>query len=148
MSVSTRYQNGVLTVTQVFDAPREAVFSAWVETSKVEQWWGCADTTKVSSTIEAKCGGRYDHDMTINGDIHCAKAVITEYDPPARLSYRMVKTDFSPEMSVNVLFEVEGAGTRVTLTHAGIPDPLSEVIKGGWTAAFGKLEKFLAPAST
>ena len=53
-------------------------------------------------------------------------------------------------MLVTVVFtEVEG-GTQVQLTHAGIPDmrvegdfELREIVKGGWTAAFGKLADFL-----
>ena len=39
MTTDLKYEDGKLTVTRIFDAPRQAVFEAWVETTKVQQWW-------------------------------------------------------------------------------------------------------------
>ena len=144
MSMTTHYANGALTISRLYDAPREAVFDAWMAVKKVEQWWGCADTTKVRSDIEPRVGGKYCHVMTIHNNDHNAVATITEYDPPSRLAYETEATDFSPEMSVAVTFEEEDGQTRVTLVHRGLPDELSEIVKGGWSAGFGKLGDFLA----
>jgi len=156
MSTRTTFEEGNLIVTRVYDAPREMVFDAWFETSKVKQWWGCAECTDVRSEIEPKVGGQYNHHMTIEGAGEVPGfATLTEYDPPARLAY----TGSDPEgpdagMVVSVDFSEVDGGTLVRLVHSGIPDmrvdgdvELREIVRGGWTAAFGKLGTFLGAAA-
>ena len=154
MSTEVKFEDGNLIVTRVYDAPREDVFEAWCETSKVQQWWGCAECTSVRSEIERKVGGQYNHHMTIEGVGEVPGfATLTEYDPPARLAYTSPSGP-DANMTVSVDFsEVEG-GTLVRLVHAGIPDmrvegdmELREIVRTGWTAAFGKLDAFLGAAS-
>ena len=153
MTTDIRFEDGNLIVTRAYDAPREAVFDAWVETSKVKQWWGCAECTAVRSEIEPKIGGKYNHHMTIEGVGEVpGSAVLVEFDPPNRLAYESA-SPAGPDstMRVTVEFtEVEGDRTQVQLTHAGIPDmrvdgdiELRQIIRTGWTAAFGKLDRFL-----
>ncbi len=156
MSTELKFEDGKLIVTRVYDAPREDVFEAWCETSKVQQWWGCAECTSVRSEVERRVGGQYNHHMTIEGVGEVPGfATLTEYDPPARLAYESAAPDGSAGgMIVSVDFtEVEG-GTLVRLVHAGIPDmrvegdmELREIVRAGWTAAFGKLATFLGAAS-
>ncbi len=144
MSTKTHYEKGTLTVTRIFDAPREDVFDAWIETSKVELWWGCADTTKVKSQIEPRVGGKYFHLMTIkDGGDFPSDGLITAFDPPAKLAYTVNGPEPGPGMSVTVEFSSLGDQTEVRLTHSGLPDELSEIVAGGWSAAFGKLDLFL-----
>ena len=144
MTTKISYENGTLTVSRVYDAPREAVFEAWVETSKVQQWWGCAQTTKVCSEIEQKVGGKYCHAMTIEGVGEMPMNTrFTVYEPPARLAY--VEDGNDPKAQrVTVEFIERGEGTEVRLVHENIPDEYSTYVKAGWTAAFGKLGDFLA----
>jgi len=47
------FEDDNLIVSRVYDAPREMVFDAWFETSKVKQWWGCAECTDVPSRRSA-----------------------------------------------------------------------------------------------
>ncbi len=144
MSTKTSYANGVLTVTRHYDAPRAAVFDAWINASKVRLWWGCGDTTDCQSTVVAKVGGDYHHDMTLHGKFeHQMHGRITEYDPPARLAYEVADERMDRPMTVAVDFTEASGGTDVTLTHAGVPDDFSDIISGGWTAAFEKLGRFL-----
>ncbi len=155
MRTEARFEGGKLIVTRVYAAPREEVFDAWIATSKVQKWWGCAECTAVRSEIEPRVGGKYDHHMTIEGVGEVPGfALLTEYDPPARLAFESASpVDPSAKMHVTVDFtEVEG-GTRVTLVQAGIPDvtlegdvELRAVVRAGWTASFGKLERFLSAA--
>ena len=143
MSLEARYENGTLTMTRTYDAPCAAVFDAWVETSKIQQWWGCAQTTAVKSEIEKKVGGKYCHHMTIEGageyPMNCR---LTIYDPPKKLAYEEVSDNPNP-MCVTVDFIERGTQTEVRLVHANLPTGLSEIVKGGWTAALGKLADFL-----
>lgn len=151
MTTQTDYDgNGTLVVTRTYDAPIEAVFDAWVQTSKVQQWFGCADTTKVNSTIEPKIGGSYTHEMTIRGEhVVPGVAYFTEYDPPHVLAYSPPRPDEMPEdagfnMGVRVEFTaLDDNKTKIKLTHTGIPHEFSPFIIDGWGAAFGKLYRFL-----
>ena len=154
MTTESKFEDGKLVVSRVYDAPRELVFEAWVETSKVQQWWGCADTTNVRSEIDCKVGGRYNHHMTIHGNEMPGAATITEFDPPARLAYRSASPmEGADDMLVTVDFSEVDGGTLVRLVHEGIPDmqvgpdiELRQIVQGGWTAAFGKLGGFLSSA--
>ena len=155
MSTNIQFENGKLTVKRIYDAPIEEVFDAWIETSKVGKWWGCAECTHVESEIEPRKGGKYNHLMTIDTPMGEHKseqfATLIEFDPPHRLSYRSIEE--GDPMVITVDFQEMAGGTEVTLVHENIPDmkvdgdqDLSDVIRGGWTAAFGKLGGFLTPA--
>ena len=148
MDTHTRIQNGNLTVTRTYNAAIEDVFEAWIETSKIKQWWGCAECTDVRSEVEPKIGGKYNHHMTIAteyGDHEAPGfATLVEYAPPNRLAY--TSNDEGDPMIITVTFTAVEGGTEVELVHANIPDmvvdgdqKLHDVIRSGWTAAFGKL---------
>lgn len=36
-----------LTISRLFQAPRALVFDAWKQVDAIQQWWGCAEATKV-----------------------------------------------------------------------------------------------------
>ena len=144
MTSEANFENGTLTITRTFDASPEDVFDAWVETSKVQQWWGCAQTIEVQSEIEKKVGGKYCHRMTIDtvGEfpLNCR---ITVYDPPRQLAYVEVSDNPQP-MRVTVDFLARGNQTEVRLKQENIPTNLGDVVQGGWTAGFGKLHDLLS----
>jgi len=151
--MDVNFQNGVLSVSRIYDAPIERVFDAWVEVNKTKQWWGCAQCVSVNSEIEPKIGGAYNHHMVIKNDYGrhelAQLAVFVEYDPPYRLAYRSIDDD--DPIIVAVDFNVAQTGTKIHITHTNIPDMivgegqgLGDVIRDGWTAAFGKLDNFLA----
>ena len=48
------------------------------------------------------------------------------------------------KMTVTVEFSEENGKTRVTLVQTGLPDEWSDIVRGGWTAAFEKLGGFLS----
>jgi uncharacterized protein YndB with AHSA1/START domain len=150
MKTEIRIEGDRLILTRVFRAPREEVFAAWVETSKVQAWWGCAEAASVRSEVEPRVGGRYDHHMTIPGVGEvpgCAR--LTEFDPPRRLAYvTQVPQGAGPQagrpMTVTVDFVEVAGGTEVRLVHAGIPTEFRGIVRAGWTAAMEKLARLLA----
>ena len=152
MTTKTSVENGNLTLVRTYNAPIEKVFDAWIETSKIKQWWGCAECTDVRSEVEPKVGGKYNHHMTIETPQgrHEAEgfSTLTEYNPPHRLAY--TSNDIEDKMLITVDFVEVPEGTQVTLVHANIPDilvqgdvKLTDIVKGGWSAAFSKLDTLL-----
>ena len=138
------FTDGVLTIRRIYDAPRGAVFEAWVETAKVERWWGCDQTTKVCSTVEPKVGGAYRHVMTIAGaGEYPSDGVFTEFSPPERLAFRTRDAHSGQTMEVSVDFIERGRQTEIVLRHRGLPTELKEIVTGGWGAAFEKLDRLL-----
>lgn len=143
MKTVTQFENGTLHVTRVFDKPRDAVFEAWVETSKTQEWWGCGDTTHVTSEIEPRVGGKYVHAMTItNVGVHPIMGQITHFDPPARLAYTMPGMAEGEMMAVDVRFTDKDGATEVHLTQSVLPDPMCDVVSAGWTASFERLARY------
>ncbi len=145
MSTDVSYNSGRLTVTRIFEAPREAVFDAWINTSKVNLWWGCADATEVESEIEPKVGGQFRYDMTIRNSIHHpVNGLITEFEPPALLAYEAIGPEPDVVTTVRIVFIVHESGTKVQLTQDNIADNISQFVRVGWAEGFEKLAAFLA----
>ena len=144
MSVDTSYEGGTLIVTRHFNAPRQAVFNAWIETSKVELWWGCSYATKVESEIEPCVGGRYSHLMQLK-DVgpYRHHGIITDYDPPALLAYDLHDPLQSIKMTVRVEFSEVDSGTQVRLTQKRLPDEYAPYVMAGWSAALEGLASLL-----
>lgn len=144
MSAEVSYENGKLVVTRLFAAPRQAVFDAWIQTSKVELWWGCGYATKVKSKIEPQIGGKYQHLMTLR-DVgeYPHFGVITEYEPPALLAYELFDPNRDETMFVRVVFTEEGGQTAVCLTQDNLPDAYSEFVMAGWSSSFEGLAYLL-----
>ncbi len=153
MTTEISFNDGQLTVVRRYQANIEDVFDAWIETSKIKQWWGCAECTNVESEVEPKVGGKYNHHMTIDtsSGVHEVPgfATLVEFDPPRRLAY--TSTDENDPMMITVDFtETADGATEVRLVHSSIPDmrvegdiELREVIQAGWTAALGKLDRLM-----
>lgn len=144
MSAEVSYEDGKLVVTRQFAAPRQAVFDAWINTSKVKLWWGCGYATEVKSTIEPKVGGKYHHQMTLqNVGEYQQHGWIKEYDPPALLAYELVDPQHEEPMYVRVEFTEDGGNTAVRLTQTNLPDTYSEFVMAGWSSSFAGLAYFL-----
>lgn len=145
MSGKVSYENGRLTIIRTFNAPREAVFNAWIETSKVELWWGCGIATKVRSEIEPRVGGKFAHLMTLKdiGDYEHV-GFITEYEPPALLAYDLKDAFHDKTMRVRVKFSESEGVTTVRLTQDNLLDMYSQFVMAGWTGGLEKLAHVLA----
>lgn len=134
-----------LELSRFFAYPREAVFEAWTEANQVEQWWGCRDTKKVSSTIDLRVGGEFTHVMLVHGQEMNYTGRYTELVVPERI---VTESSMGPGMDSKVtveFFEEEG-GTRVKLTQVGLPPMpnIGDIISRGFGDAFEKLDTHLA----
>jgi uncharacterized protein YndB with AHSA1/START domain len=109
-----------ITITRVFDAPRELVWKAWTEPERLADWWGPHGWTNPLSqiTMDVRPGGRF-RVVSVsdeNGTEMPSQGVYQEVVEPERLVL-----EEPAEQSWH-----EGAVTVVTLTDLG--DGRTEVV--------------------
>ncbi len=138
-----------LTITRVFDAPRELVFKAWTDKQHAMMWWGPKHHPATQVDMDVKPGGRWRH---------CLKSVETGKDlwhggsfrevvPPERLVFTFAWEESGErglETLVTVTFEDLGGKTRMTMHQTpfqslGERDGHGE----GWSSAFDRLDEHL-----
>ena len=59
MSESTDNQAERMTLTRIFDAPRELVWKAWTDPEYIMQWWGPKGFTAPVCRIDFRVGGKF-----------------------------------------------------------------------------------------
>lgn len=151
-----------LTITRVFDAPRELVFKAWTDPEIVKQWWGPKDFTAPYAKMDLRPGGKYLNCMrSPDGKDYWSTGVYREVVASQRIvmtdsfsdehgnvvpaSHYGMSSDFPLEMLVTITFEEYQGKTRLTLRHAGFPaGPDRDDARQGWSESFDKLDEYLA----
>ena len=130
----------MITVTRVFDAPREMVFKAWTDPDHVAAWFGPAGfvTPRDSVDIELRVGGRFDLSMVRDGAERRLHYEIVELVEPELL---VLKSDATV---TRVELEDDGGRTRMTLTDGPYPEDVGRGAGAGWESAFDKLATQLA----
>ena len=154
---STKKNKNELTITRIFDAPRELVWKAWTEPEHFKRWWGPKDFTTPVIKIDFRVGGRYLYSMRApDGTDYWGTGVYREIVPMERLvltdSFADDKGNIVPashygmtgewplELGVTVTFEELGGRTKMTLRHVGIPaGQMREMANAGWSQSFDKL---------
>lgn len=140
-------------LTRVFDAPIELVFRTWTEAEHVVRWMKCEQ--EVDLTVEnwvASAGQEFVTKMVKPGEWE-AKTTgrFVEVEPPHLLVYSTDPNPAlgTPELTVRVELAVVPEGTRLTLTHSGIPtEDLCGIIEAGWTASLGAMARIVRAEET
>jgi uncharacterized protein YndB with AHSA1/START domain len=133
-------------ITRVFEAPRPVIFGWWTQAEKLQQWSGCKDCTRSEITMDFRVGGGFTQKMQIAGagefTLHGTYDEIVE---PERIVYRV---NLGPAVTrVTVEFSDQGKGTKVVLTHDGLPDEfLCKTISQGTTESIEKLDALVSAA--
>ena len=152
-----------LTITRIFDAPRESVWKAWTSPEDLKKWWGPKYFTSPISTIDLRVGGKYLSCMRgpDNKD-YWSTGVYREIVPLERLvmtdsfadengnvvpaSHYGMAGDWPLELRVTVTFEELGNKTKMILQHEGIPEGImQEMTQTGWSESFDKLAESIVP---
>ena len=136
-------------IEHLFDAPREAVFEAWLDPDGVARWWAPEGLTipRESVVVEPRVGGRFELDMVDpEGNAAPLRAQFVELSPPELI---VLRVEPMPDigMGETVLraeFEVEGSGTRMKVTDGPLPDAMYENAMAGWLSVIANLEALLA----
>jgi uncharacterized protein YndB with AHSA1/START domain len=155
-----------LTITRIFDAPREKVWQAWTSPEEIKKWWGPKYFTAPVSKIDLRVGGKYLSCMRgPDGKDYWSTGIYRELVPMERIvvtdsfadekgnvvpaSHYGMTGDFPLELLVTVTFEELGNKTKMVLRHEGIPaGMMREMTETGWSESFDKLAEYIVTSGT
>ena len=141
-----------ITVTRVFDAPRDAVWKAWTEPAQLAHWWGAPGWTTPESriSVDLRVGGTMR--VTSVSDAHSGEmttvGTFTEIVEPERLSFQEASEDSWHEgADSTVTFTDLGAGrTEMTLrSTVHTTDEMAGRAEAGMRGALDRLAELLGP---
>ncbi len=108
-----------LSITRMFDAPRDLVFEAWTNSKHVAQWWGPRGFTTTIQEMDVRPGGVWKLVMHgPDGTDYPNQSVFTEVVKPERLAYSLSggkKGTPSVGFDATVTFDAVGGKTRLTM---------------------------------
>jgi uncharacterized protein YndB with AHSA1/START domain len=135
-----------LQITRIFDAPRHLVFAFWKEVDRLQQWWGCKDTTKVDCTMDFRVGGSFTCVMQISGAGEFSyKGQYDEIVEPERIAFHADFGTTTTRVVVEFIDLPPGAQTKMVLTQVGFPaQSICEMVSQGTSESFDKLDSLLA----
>jgi uncharacterized protein YndB with AHSA1/START domain len=143
-----------LTLTRVFDAPRELVFRMWTDPVHLAQWWGPKGFTAPVCEVDARPGGALRiHMRAPDGEIYQMKGEFREVVPPEKLVFTNISVDADDNHVIEGLTTVtlvaHGARTEMTLhtTAVAIAPYAAAYLSGmdaGWGQSVDKLAERLA----
>jgi uncharacterized protein YndB with AHSA1/START domain len=104
---------------RTFEAPRERVFEAFCDPSRLARWWGPNGFTSTVHALDPRPGGSWRLTMHgPDGTDYPSESVFLEVVKPARIVFRHLSSGHPYEMEISL--EERGSGTRVTwrMRHA------------------------------
>jgi len=163
MTKETANKTERMTVTRVFDAPRELVWKAWTDPKYVMQWWGPKGFTAPVCKIDFRVGGKFLFCMrTPDGQEGWNGGEYHEIVPHEKIVFSMYFADskgnrIDPEPSESeheaiadvhdvVLFEDMGNG-KTKLTYIGNETMQNAIETGqleGWNEMLDKAAAVVA----
>jgi uncharacterized protein YndB with AHSA1/START domain len=144
-----------ITITRVFDAPRELVFKAWTEPERFVTWFGPADTEVPLSTVsmDVRPGGAWRATMLAGPGRHQIhwKGVYHEVVAPERLVFTITDQPEGEHEVVTVLLSDLGDDKTEMVFHQGgghlTPEEYPRA-KQGWSSFFDRMADHLAGTAT
>ncbi len=108
-----------ITMTRIFNAPRELVFKAYTDPNLIPQWWGLRSHTTTVDKMDVRPGGLWrfvEHDA--EGNENGFKGEYREILPPERLVNTFEWDGMPDHISVDsaTFEELPGGKTKLTVT--------------------------------
>jgi uncharacterized protein YndB with AHSA1/START domain/uncharacterized glyoxalase superfamily protein PhnB len=159
--VDYTYSKKEFLITRIFEAPRERVWSAWIEPEQIKKWWGPKTFTAPVVKVDFRVGGKYLYCMrSPDGKDYWSTGTFIEIAPPTRIvltdsfaddkgnvvpaSYYGMSADFPLESRVTLMFEDEGNKTKFTLKYDDVSKISSlKEMEQGWNESLDKLAELL-----
>ncbi|MDQ3696302.1 MAG: SRPBCC family protein [Chloroflexota bacterium] len=147
----TRLSDREGSMSRVFDAPRELVFSAYTDPAHIPHWWGPRDVKTTVDTMDVKPGGawRYVH-RGADGAEYGFRGEYREVVPPERLVSTFEFEPMPGHIVVDTaIFEDLDGKTRLTVTSlfqsaADFDGMLESGMESGATESWDRLAELLA----
>src|SRR3990172_1223363 len=155
-----------LTITRIFDAPRELAWKAWTEPELFKSWWGPKNFTAPFIKIDLRVGGKYLFCMRgPDGKDYWSTGVYREIVPLERLvltdsfagekgnvvpaSHYGMAGDWPLELLVTAMFEEIGGKTKMILRDEGVrAGMMRELTETGWSESFDRLAESIVTSGT
>ena len=140
-----------ITITRVFDAPRELVFKAWTEPARFVRWFGPRDSEVPLSTVamDVRPGGAWRATMFAGPDRQEIRwrGVYHEVVEPERLVFTITdQPDGEHEVVTVVLSDLGDDKTEMVFHQGGGHLPPDEYRRAGqgWSGFFERMAEHLA----
>lgn len=154
MNAPAPHGEATVTLTRVYDAPRDLVWRAWTDPKHMAQWFGPRGFTSSVPELDGRVGGNLRIVMHgPDGNDYPMKGVFREVVPPERLVFSNIAVDNDGnhllEGDTTVILEAQGAKTKLTLrTYAkGLVPMATQMLAGmeaGWSQSLDKMEELVA----
>ena len=131
----------LLSMRRTFEAPREAVFRAFIDPEKVQQWYGPRGFTIEIDRFDARVGGSYRLCM-ISPDAkrHWLRGAFLVVQPHERVAFTWIweQGDMAGlETLVSIRLTAKGDATVLHLEHSRLPSESSaRAHESGWGSSF------------
>jgi uncharacterized protein YndB with AHSA1/START domain len=143
-----------VTLTRIFDAPRDMVWKAWTDPTLLARWWGPKSFTNPVCEADVRVGGKIlIHMQAPDGTVHPMTGTFDEIAEPECLVFRAVPVDRSGvallESLTTVTFHDLGDKTKVIVHASAAPlQPIGvDMLKGmdmGWSQSLERLAQLVA----
>jgi len=111
-----RSMSGELVITRVFDAPRNLVFDAWIDSRHIGRWYGPRGFTITTHAMDVRPGGVWRFDMHgPDGVDYPNKITYLEIAKPERLVYDHGDVGEPGYFRTTLTFADEGGKTKLTM---------------------------------
>lgn len=139
-----------LSITRIFDAPRERVFRAWTDPRMLAHWMGPRTFTASIDQLELRVGGAWRFLLTSDDGSRrlWQGGVYREIVPPERLVYTFAWEGpdgrLRHETVVTITFVEQNGKTRMDFHQARFETVESRNGHGqGWASALDRLQEFV-----
>lgn len=138
---------GELTLTRIYDGPRELVFHCMTDPEHLAHFWGPVgmSTPRDNITVELRPGGRFETVMVNDdsGEEYPMRAVYVEIVAPERLVFS--EPEVEGGMTTSITFTDLGDGRTEVVTHqTNVPEMYrSPEAQAGLQSSFDKFAAYL-----
>ena len=142
-----------VTLTRIFDAPRDMVWKAWTDPTMLARWWGPKGFTNPVCEADVRVGGKIlIHMQAPDGTVHPMTGTFDEIAEPECLVFRAVPVDRNGvallESLTTVTFHDLGDRTKVIVHASAAPlQPIGvDMLKGmdmGWSQSLERLAQLV-----
>jgi len=144
---------GGITITRVFEAPRELVWKEWTEPERFADWFGGGESEVPLSTVsmDVRPGGTWRLTMFADPgrrEIHW-KGEYREVDEPERLVFTVSDQpgEEAYELVIVAFTDLGDGRTEMLFEQRGqLPAEVYEGAKQGWSSFFDRIAERLADA--